>query len=120
MNQDNDPLAGAIEPAEPARVLLHMPVDVRSVSLGLLATLASVFVLRWASAVFIPVMVGVLFSYALSPLVDWLQLRRIPRAFERRIADTWYIEQRRRNRVFAERGREQAGRAAAGSRAKTA
>ena len=63
MNQDNDPLAGAIEPAEPARVLLHMPVDVRSVSLGLLATLASVFVLRWASAVFIPVMVGVLFSY---------------------------------------------------------
>lgn len=80
MNQDNDPLAGAIEPAEPARVLLHMPVDVRSVSLGLLTTLASVFMLRWASAVFIPVMVGVLFSYALSPVVDWLQLRRIPRA----------------------------------------
>ena len=39
MNQDNNPLAGAIEPAEPARVLLHMPVDVRNVSLGLLATL---------------------------------------------------------------------------------
>ncbi len=67
------------EPPEPARVLLHMPVDVRSVSLAVLAVLASVFALRWASAVFIPVMVGLLFSYALSPVVDWLQLLRIPR-----------------------------------------
>jgi predicted PurR-regulated permease PerM len=75
-----DPATPAAEPAEPARVLLHMPVDVRSVSLVVLATLASIFMLRWASAVFIPVLVGVLFSYALSPVVDWLQLRRIPRA----------------------------------------
>jgi predicted PurR-regulated permease PerM len=57
-----------------------MPVDIRSVALVVLATLASVFMLRWASAVFIPVLVGLLFSYALSPVVDWLQLRRIPRA----------------------------------------
>jgi predicted PurR-regulated permease PerM len=70
----------ATESAEPARVLLHMPVDVRSVSLVVIATLASVFALRWASAVFIPVLVGLLFSYALSPVVDWLQLLRIPRA----------------------------------------
>lgn len=75
-----EPAATATEPAEPARVLPHMPVDVRSVSLVVLATLASVFMLRWASAVVIPVLVGVLFSYALSPVVDWLQLRRIPRA----------------------------------------
>ena len=79
-----EPEAGAetlaTEPPEPARLLLHMPVDVRSVSLAVLATLGCVFMLRWASAVFIPVMVGLLFSYALSPLVDWLQLRRIPRA----------------------------------------
>lgn len=68
------------EALEPPRVLLHMPVDVRSLSLVLLATLASVFMLRWASAVFIPVMLGLLCSYALSPVVDWLQLRRIPRA----------------------------------------
>nr|MDP2191664.1 AI-2E family transporter [Rhodoferax sp.] len=67
-------------PAEPPRVLLHMPVDVRSVSLVLLATLASVFVLRWASAVFIPLVVGLLFSYGLSPVVDWLARHRIPRA----------------------------------------
>ena len=75
-----EPATVATEPAEPPRVLLHMPVDVRNIALVVLATLASVFMLRWASAVFIPVMVGLLFSYALSPLVDWLQLRRIPRA----------------------------------------
>ena len=68
------------EPSEPARVLLHMPVDVRSVSLVVIATLTSVFALHWASAVFIPVLVGVLFSYALSPVVGWLHLLRIPRA----------------------------------------
>jgi len=67
------------EQTEAARVLLHMPVDVRSVSLVVLATLASIFTLHWASAVFIPVLVGLLFSYALSPIVNWLQLRRIPR-----------------------------------------
>ncbi len=73
------PVIDTAELVEKPRVLLHMPVDVRSVSLAVLATLASVFTLRWASAVFIPVMVGLLFSYALSPVVDWLQLRRIPR-----------------------------------------
>jgi predicted PurR-regulated permease PerM len=74
------PASPAQEPSDPARVLLHMPVDVRSISLVVLATLASIFTLRWASAVFIPVLVGVLFSYALSPVVDWLQARRVPRA----------------------------------------
>lgn len=65
---------------EPPRVLLHMPVDVRSISLVVLATLAGVLMLRWASAVFIPVMVGILFSYGLSPVVDWLANRKVPRA----------------------------------------
>ena len=66
--------------AEQPRVLLHMPVDIRSASLVILAALACIFILRWASAVFIPLMVGILFSYGLSPVVDWLALRRIPRA----------------------------------------
>jgi predicted PurR-regulated permease PerM len=66
--------------AEPQRVLLHMPVDVRSVSLVVLAALASVLMLRWASAVIIPLMVGLLFSYGLSPVVDWLAQRKVPRA----------------------------------------
>ncbi|WP_240538377.1 AI-2E family transporter [Rhodoferax sp. PAMC 29310] len=75
-----DQQLGMRAPAESPRMLLHMPVDVRSVSLVLLATLASVFMLRWASPVFIPLVVGLLFSYGLSPLVDWLERRRIPRA----------------------------------------
>ena len=65
---------------EQQRVLLHMPVDIRSASLVILAALGCIFMLRWASAVFIPLMVGILFSYGLSPVVDWLALRRIPRA----------------------------------------
>ncbi len=51
-----------------------------SLPLLVLAVLASLCALRWASAVFIPVLLGVLLSYALSPIVDWLQLHRIPRA----------------------------------------
>ena len=56
-----------------------MPIETRNVWLVVLASLASIYTLHWASAVFIPVMVGMLFSYALSPIVDWLQVRFIPR-----------------------------------------
>jgi len=52
---------------------------VRNLSLVVLAILASLFVLQWAKAVLIPVMLSVLFSYALSPLVNWLELKRVPR-----------------------------------------
>ena len=64
---------------EPERVMLHMPVDIRSMSLVVLAIFASLFVLHWAKAVLIPVMLGILFSYALSPIVNWMERRRIPR-----------------------------------------
>ncbi len=77
---DEKPASEAMGTAGSSRVSLPAPVDVRSVSLAVLSTLAAVFMLRWASAVFIPVLVGLLFSYALSPIVNWLQLRRIPRA----------------------------------------
>lgn len=76
------PLApsGEAAPApEPARLMLPTPVDVRSVSLALLAGMAGLFVLHWAQAVFIPVMLSVLFSYALSPVVNWMQTWRVPR-----------------------------------------
>lgn len=58
---------------------LNPPLSIRSVSLVLLATLACLFVLRWASAVFIPLAIGLLFSYGLSPVVNWLERHRIPR-----------------------------------------
>ncbi len=79
------------EPADQPRVVLHTTVDVRSVSLVVLATLAGVFMLHWASAVFIPVLVGLLFSYAMSPVVNWLQLRRIPRALSAAVLITGIV-----------------------------
>jgi predicted PurR-regulated permease PerM len=76
-----DPFAPAGESGAAApRVLLHMPVDVRSASLGVLAVLACVYTLRWASPVFIPVLLGLMLSYALSPIVNRLHRWRIPRA----------------------------------------
>jgi predicted PurR-regulated permease PerM len=84
MTEENTVQAPLAEPEvtvfpEPERLHLHMPVDVRNVSLVVLAILASLFVLQWARAVLIPIMLSVLFSYAFSPLVNWMELRRVPR-----------------------------------------
>ncbi|WP_394792238.1 AI-2E family transporter [Rhodoferax sp.] len=75
-----DILPSAIRADQVPPVVLQMPIDIRSISLVVLAVLASIYTLRWAGPVFIPVMVGILSSYALSPVVDWLHLRRVPRA----------------------------------------
>lgn len=58
----------------------HRPLDKRGASLVLLAALGSIFMLHWASAVFIPLMLGLVFSYALAPAVNRLQRLHIPRA----------------------------------------
>ena len=68
------------DPDNPEHVLLRVPVSVRSVTLIVLTTLALVATLRWASPFFIPLMLGFMFSYALSPVVDALQRLHIPRA----------------------------------------
>ncbi len=65
-------------PAEPAH--LHTPIDVRGLALVVIALVACAYALRWASAVFIPVLLGLMASYALSPAVDHLQGWHIPRA----------------------------------------
>ena len=64
----------------PQHVVLRMPVSVHNVALVVLAVLACIFVLRWAKPVFVPLMLGVMFSYALSPIVDRLVRWRVPRA----------------------------------------
>ncbi len=64
---------------EPERLMLHMPVDIRSMSLMLLAALGLLFLLHWAKAVFIPVMMSILFSYAFSPVINWMETKRVPR-----------------------------------------
>jgi len=77
--------AAPVEPQEDAtsalrrRFVLHMPVDVRSASLVVLAVLASVFALRWGQAVFVPLMLSLLLNYALSPLVERLHRWYVPR-----------------------------------------
>jgi predicted PurR-regulated permease PerM len=70
----------AADPEDPSHALLHVPVNVRSAALVLLTVLAVLAILRWASAFFIPLMLGFMFSYALSPIVSALERWRIPRA----------------------------------------
>lgn len=55
------------------------PGEMRDVSLLVLTAFATLFVLQWAKVVLIPLMLGVLASYALSPMVNWMENRRIPR-----------------------------------------
>jgi predicted PurR-regulated permease PerM len=69
-----------VDPKQPPHVLLHVPSDVRSATLIILTVLATLAMLRWASGFFIPLMLGLVFSYALSPVVDWFERHKVPRA----------------------------------------
>jgi predicted PurR-regulated permease PerM len=69
----------AAHPSEPD-VELRSAVNLRSASLLVIAVLASLAALRLASALFVPLVVGVMFSYALTPLVNYLVRLRIPRS----------------------------------------
>ncbi len=82
MQDGNPPPADPSTPSEVAnqRIHLHMPVDVRSASLALIALFATIYTLHWAQAVFIPLLLGLVFSYALSPAVDRLQRWGLPRS----------------------------------------
>jgi len=64
---------------EPQSVVVHLPVNVRNASMVVIAIMITVFILSWAKAVFIPILLGVMASYALTPIVDRLQQWRIPR-----------------------------------------
>ena len=55
------------------------PVDARSAALTVLAVLASILVLQYAQAMIIPIVLGVLISYALEPMVASLTRWRLPR-----------------------------------------
>jgi predicted PurR-regulated permease PerM len=53
-------------------IALRMPMDIRSISLTVLAVLAVILILKYAQAVIIPFVLGILVSYALDPLVTKL------------------------------------------------
>jgi len=56
------------------------PIDVKGVSLTVLALAAGIVLLRYMQDVLIPLVLAVLLFYALDPIVDRLQRIRIPRA----------------------------------------
>ncbi len=67
------------EPA-PAVPLSTSPTVMMTVGVGILAVIASVAALYFGRAFFIPLLIGILTSYALHPIVDWLKAHHIPRA----------------------------------------
>jgi predicted PurR-regulated permease PerM len=67
------------EPPEEQPLAIRMPLDIRSTALTVLAVLAIVLVLQYAQAMVIPIVLGVLISYALEPMVAWLTRWRVPR-----------------------------------------
>jgi predicted PurR-regulated permease PerM len=54
-------------------------VNVRSIALSIIAVAAGMYVLNWASEVFIPIVLSILISYALEPVVVALMRIRLPR-----------------------------------------
>lgn len=58
---------------------LRVPVDIRSVSLFVIATVACVFMLKQMNEVVVPVVLGALIFYALAPAVEWMVRHRVPR-----------------------------------------
>ncbi len=56
-----------------------VPVDVRNTALTILAVLAIVLMLQYAQAVVIPVVIGLLVSYALDPIVTRLERMHVAR-----------------------------------------
>ena len=57
----------------------HRPVDARGLALAVLATLATVFALSWAQTLLVPLLLGIVITYTLSPVVYWFERLRIPR-----------------------------------------
>ena len=50
-----------------------------NVSLGILAVISITAALYWARSFFVPLLIGILLSYTLSPVVGWLKRGHIPR-----------------------------------------
>src|SRR5574340_1814577 len=66
--------------ASDAPVATRIPTEAHNVPLILLTVFAFIFILDWAETVFIPLVVGVIVSYALSPLVERMHAGHIPRS----------------------------------------
>lgn len=63
--------------APTSRIPLH--VNARGLALGVIATVAFVWALQWSRNFLVPLLLGILITYMLSPLVCWLERLRVPR-----------------------------------------
>jgi predicted PurR-regulated permease PerM len=77
--------SGTREPGDQPLVI-NMPVDVRSLTLTVLAVVATIVFLRYAAPVLIPIVLAMLISYILTPLVNTLERAHIHRGFGAAIA----------------------------------
>ncbi len=59
------------------RIPLH--VNARGLALGVIATVAFIWALQWSRNFLVPLLLGILITYTLSPLVCWLERIRVPR-----------------------------------------
>lgn len=73
------PDAAVPELNEAAPAMLAIDYSHQSFALGFLVVIALVAALFLARAFFVPLLIGILTSYTLRPLVDWLQARHIAR-----------------------------------------
>jgi predicted PurR-regulated permease PerM len=64
---------GAVLP----RIPLH--VNARGLALGVIATIVFIYALQWSRNFLVPLLLGILLTYMLSPIVCWLERLRIPR-----------------------------------------
>ncbi len=79
---DSQPAASGRAPKatpEPEEVSASV-VNVKNLSLAIMATLVSIAALRLGSGIFVPLMLGVVLSYALTPVVDRLVKWHVPRS----------------------------------------
>jgi predicted PurR-regulated permease PerM len=77
---ESEPATVFPEPApNESDVMRGVPVNQRSTALWVIAVIVSLAALRFASAVFVPLVVGVMLSYALTPLVNQMVRLYIPR-----------------------------------------
>jgi predicted PurR-regulated permease PerM len=74
-SQASAPILAAVAAGSPPERRFSMALGV-----GILAVIAVVASLYLARAFFVPLLIGILASYALRPVVDWLKTRRVPRA----------------------------------------
>ena len=77
LTTDNE--AKPVVPLEGRATNGHGSFDSHNIPLLLLTVFAVIFVLDWARAVFIPLVFAVIISYALSPIVNWLERWHLPR-----------------------------------------